>query len=393
MPMSTRSSGHVDSDDDEIHPASHPSTHSAASAREIAELRAQMSALTTLVTKFAQTAMDTRSEATAATPQGTPDRSHRSDTSAASYSRLAAGIKDFPADPRTDLAAIYWIQATERSLHASNIPKLQQLKIAASHILATAVATSTVDKCESFDHLKATLHAVFCPNTAITSHMLDVIKRDYDTPLEAFNAVYNLLSLIEYLQVPHAEIGPFFQRFLVMSVMNQELLDELERHVDIINDFEDDDSHASFRDQIIRKGSKPTPAPMLARRSGPSEGMLNALSAPPNTNLAQAQETIAHLEAMLNEAQFERAALIHEGKAYDLNYMDTSDQNFHDHESWALNYISASPADKQKLKAAMLKIPRHLRKQMYDAKQCYFCKKSIHGPGGHMWKDCPQAPA
>jgi hypothetical protein len=66
-----------------------------------------------------------------------------------------------------------------------------------------------------------------------------------------------MFSLAEYLEIPNAEIGLFWQRMLVLSVLNDKLLDELERHIDPIDGFCDDEDHVAFRDQIIRKSSQP----------------------------------------------------------------------------------------------------------------------------------------
>jgi hypothetical protein len=231
-----------------------------------------------------------------------------------------------------------------------------------------------------------------------------------------------MFSLAEYLEISDAEIGPFWQRMLVLSVLNNKLLDELERHIDPIDGFCDDDDHVAFRDQIIRKSSQPksskTPAATLkailgdrhggyARSSAATIAALNAVHALPNSKLAAANADIIHLRDMLAEAEIHHDELLDAGHAYELNALDANHEGLHDHEVWALNFFLHSPADLNKLTQAMLKIPKrsmcsmrsmrggfikHLCKQMYNKKQCYFCKKSIYGPNRHTWKDCPQAP-
>ena len=384
-----------------------PSPVSAVSVDKFEKMCEQISALTNAVAHLTRTAAARSSEETEITQKRPKDPSRQDFTSVATYSRLAAPIEKFPEDPRADLKVIYWSQATARALCASDIPREQQLKLAASYIPTKLLAAKIVDQCESFAHLTATLRKVFTPNSAITSHFLDVIKQEHDNPLDAINAVFNMFSLAEYLEIPNAEIGLFWQRMLVLSVLNDKLLDELERHIDPIDGFCDDEDHVAFRDQIIRKSSQPksskTPAATLNAILGDRHGgyacssaatiaALNAVHALPNSKLAAANSNIIHLRDMLAEAEIHRDELLDAGHAYELNALDANHEGLHDHEVWALNFFSHSPTDLNKLTQAMLKIPKHLRKQMYDKKQCYFCKKSIYGPNGHTWKDCPQAP-
>ena len=388
---------------------SHPSTSSASSAeQQMADLRAQVSALTLLVADYVKTTAAARSGLTDSHPRGLVDPRRSDPPTAAALTRVTAQIEPFPKDPSNDLAALYWLQATERSLSVSDLPEEQLVRVACSHIPTTVVAAKSLSRCKTFVELRALLRATFCPNSTITEHMVDIIKHEYDTPLEGFNAIVNLLSLIEYLQIREAEMGPFIQRLIVLSVLNNNIIDELERHVDIIDGFDKDTDHVAFRDKIIRlgapavksKGTAPSlnaisaaqDGPWLARRTGTPAYALNSIHAPPDSKLAAAQATITHYENLLSDAYIARDALLDDGTAYEFNAIDSSDSGFHDHESWALNYMAQSPADVLKLKQAMLKIPKSVRQQLFEAKKCYFCKKPISGPGGHTWRNCPSAP-
>jgi hypothetical protein len=128
------------------------------------------------------------------------------------------------------------------------------------------------------------------------------------------------------------------------------------------------------------------------RSSAATIATLNTVYAQLNSKLAAANTDIIHLCDMLAEAEIHHNELLDTGHAYELNTLDATNQGLHDHEVWALNFFLHSLTDLNKLTQAMLKIPKHLSKQMYDKKQCYFCKKSIYGPNRHTWKDCPQAP-
>ena len=153
------------------------------------------------------------------------------------YSCLAAPIEKFPEDPQADLKVIYWSQATARALCASNIPLEQQLKLVASYISTKLLAARIVDQCEMFTHLTAMLCKVFTWNSPIPSHFLDMIKQQHYNPLDAINAVFYMFSLAKYLEIPNTAIGLFWQRMLVLSVLNNNILDELERHIDPIDGF------------------------------------------------------------------------------------------------------------------------------------------------------------
>jgi hypothetical protein len=156
--------------------------------------------------------------------------------------------------------------------------------------------------------------------------------------------------------IPNAEIGPFWQCMLVLSVLNNNILDELERHIDPIDGFCDDVNHVAFHNQIISKSSqhKSSTSKMQAAtlnailgdsndrgyacRSVTTIAALNAVYAQLNSKLAAANTNIIHLHDMLAEAEIHRDELLDAGHAYELNALDATNQGLHDHEVWALNF-------------------------------------------------------
>jgi hypothetical protein len=108
----------------------------------------QISALTNAVAHLTRTAAARSSEETEITQKRSKDPSLQDLTLVATYSRLAAPIEKFPEDPRADLKVIYWSQATARALCASDIPREQQLKLAASYIPTKLLTAKIVDQCE-----------------------------------------------------------------------------------------------------------------------------------------------------------------------------------------------------------------------------------------------------
>jgi hypothetical protein len=170
------------------------------------------------------------------------------------------------------------------------------------------------------------------------------MKQEHDNPLDAINTVFNMFSLAKYLEILNTKIGPFWQGMLVLSVLNNNILDELERHIDPI----------AFCDQIISKSSQPkssmTPAATLnailgdshggyARSSAATIASLNTVYAQPNSKLAAANTNIIHLRNMLSKVKIHRDKLLDAGDAYELNALDATNQGLHDHKVWALNFF------------------------------------------------------
>ncbi len=117
---------------------------------------------------------------------------------------------------------------------------------------------------------------------------------------------------------------------LVLSVLNNNLLDELKHHIDPIDGFCNYVDHVTFCNQIICKSSQPksskTPTATLNAILGDRHGghacssaaaiaALNAVHALLNSKLGASNTNIIHLCNMLAKAKIHRDELLDAGDA------------------------------------------------------------------------------